>query len=554
MTRDTSAPRALALAFSACFVISLATALLSGNARTFYDDDPIGHEPETQDASGVQAWAIDLSYDLAENLFARPGDQAADVRARNINTIDEVPDSSWFTNRILARPLSLDEAVRGPLTDTGPAPGAWSIVRSKQAGFAPGFTMMDTRNETWFVSFDAKGFPEAATGAIAVANKIFWALGYWQVENYVVSIRRDQLAIAESAKVVPQSGKARLMKFSDIEDVLARSHRSADGTYRAVAARAVPGRPLGGFRYHGTRPDDPNDIVPHEHRRELRALRVFGAWTNLVDMKAGNTLDTLITANGGGTVRHYLQDVGSTFGTGANAPREYDEGWEYLYEGDLSLKRLYTFGFFTQPWQTVRYVKSSAIGRFEGTEFDPTGWRPRVPTAAFLRARADDTFWAARRVMAFSDDLIRAIVNTGQYTDPRAAQHLADVLIERRDKIGRTYLNAINPVIDVALASNGTLTFDNAAVKAGVAVAPAGGYVVQWARFDNNTGERRPLGASTANDGRTQAPVSLPSESGAYITLEIRAVQPATPSWGVPVTAVFRRDDGWRLVGLERLP
>jgi hypothetical protein len=36
--------------------------------------------------------------------------------------------------------------------------------------------------------------------------------------------------------------------------------------------------------------------------------------------------------------------------------------------------------------------------------------------------------------------------------------------------------------------------------------------------------------------------------------LEIRAVQPPDPSWGVPVTAFFRRADGWRLVGLERMP
>ena len=109
----------------------------------------------------------------------------------------------------------------------------------------------------------------------------------------------------------------------------ARRTGAPTAAYRAVAARAVPGRPIGGFRYYGTRPDDPNDVVPHEHRRELRALKVFGAWTNLVDMKAGNTLDTVVVENGRSVVRHYLQDVGSTFGTGANGPREYDEGWEY---------------------------------------------------------------------------------------------------------------------------------------------------------------------------------------------------------------------------------
>ena len=553
MHRGSMITRRLAPLF---LLLAISSTSPSGNGRKFYDDDPLAREPETQDASGVQEWEIDLFYDLAENLFARPGDPAPNARARNINTIDEVPDSSWFTNRILARPLSIVDAVRGPLSGPGPAPGPWAVVRAKEAGFAPGFTMNDAKGETWFVSFDAKGFPEAATGAIVVANKIFWALGYWQAENYLVSMRPDQLVVSGSATVVPPSGKRRAMKSSDIEHVLSRAHRSADGTYRAVAARAVPGRPLGGFRYHGTRPDDPNDIVPHEHRRELRALKVFGAWTNLVDMKAGNTLDTLITTNGRGAVRHYLQDVGSTFGTGANAPREYDEGWEYLFEGEHAWKRLYTLGFFLRPWQTVGYVTNPAIGRFEGAQFDPPGWRPRVPTAAFLRARADDTFWAARRVMAFSDDMIRAIAATGQYGDPQAARLLADVLIERRDRIGQVYLNAINPVVNVALAEDGTLTFENAAVNAGVAEAPGGGYVIEWARFDNNTGTISPLGTSTAKPaaGRSEAPAALSSAPGAYIRLEMRAVEPPDPSWGMPVVAYFRRAAGWRLVGLERMP
>ena len=45
---------------------------------------------------------------------------------------------------------------------------------------------------------------------------------------------------------------------------------------------------------------------------------------------------------------------------------------------------------------------------------------------------------AARRVMAFSDDLIRAAVQTGQYSDPVAAAHLASVLRQRRDAIADT--------------------------------------------------------------------------------------------------------------------
>jgi hypothetical protein len=152
--------------------------------------------------------------------------------------------------------------------------------------------------------------------------------------------------------------------------------------------------------------------------------------------------------------------------------------------------------------------------------------------------------------------MIRAVVKTGQYSDPAAERLLGDVLIERRDAIGDAYLNAINPVVDVKLDETGTLTFDNAACRTGVAVVPAGGYVIQWARFDNNTGTSTEIGASTAGGATpsSQAPAPLPSDPGAYIKLEIRAVQPPSASWGVPIQVYFKRDGGWKLVGLERMP
>jgi len=481
---------------------------------------------------------------------------AAGSRAGNINTIDEVPDSSWFTNRILARPVSVEEITRGPLEGTGPKPGACTVVRAKEVGAAPGFTMEDAEGTTWFVSFDAKGHPEAATASITVANKLFWALGFWQVENYLITIDPKTLVIGESAKWDPPSGRRRQMRRGDLESVLDRANRSADGTYRAVAARGLSGKLIGGFRFVGTRPDDPNDIVPHEDRRELRALRVFGAWTNLTDMKAGNTLDTIISEGGKGIIRHYLQDVGSTFGTGASGPKEYDEGWELLYEGDKVLKRAFSLGFVPRmAWQTARYEPFDAIGRFEGDAFVPSGWRPRVPTAAFLKARPDDDFWAARRVMAFSDALIRAAVKTGQFSDPAAEKHLGDVLIKRRDKIGREYFLAINPLVDFAL--DGTaLTFENAAVAARVAEPPAGGYSAAWFTFDNATGNTSPIGEMTDGSGpKLDVPRGLPTTPGSYIKVEVRAVTPAHDAWAKPVEVYFRRmAEGWKLVGLERLP
>ena len=119
-----------------------------------------------------------------------------------------------------------------------------------------------------------------------------------------------------------------------------------------------------------------------------------------------------------------------------------------------------------------RIHRYPAIGRFEGDWFDPVTWKPHTPTAAYLEMRADDAFWAARRVMAFTDEMIRAVVKTGEFSDPAAEQYMADVLIKRRTKIGQAYLTAVNPIVDPALDGSGTLTFGNVAVQFGLATAP----------------------------------------------------------------------------------
>jgi hypothetical protein len=67
-------------------------------------------------------------------------------------------------------------------------------------------------------------------------------------------------------------------------------------------------------------------------------------------------------------VKHYLQDVGSTFGM-ANGPHEWDIGWEHFYESGASRRRLLSFGFALSPWQTVPYTEYSSVGRFVGAHF-----------------------------------------------------------------------------------------------------------------------------------------------------------------------------------------
>src|SRR5215203_324631 len=186
------------LLLAVCVIALLGTrAPLSGSNPRFYDDDPLGVEPETQNASAVKDRDIDLVSDVLLNLFTKPGDPTPDVRAKDVNTIDEVPDSSWFTNRIYARPFSVADLERGANTIAGPAVGPWTVIRPKTAGVAPGFTITDANDEVWFLTFDPRDAPRAATGAIAVAMRLFWALGYHQVESYLAVLHPDTLTIAQ---------------------------------------------------------------------------------------------------------------------------------------------------------------------------------------------------------------------------------------------------------------------------------------------------------------------------------------------------------------------
>ena len=279
---------------------------------------------------------------------------------------------------------------------------------------------------------------------------------------------------------------------------------------------------------------------------------MFGAWTNVTDFKAENTLDTLLSENGHKIVKHYLQDVGSSFGV-CNDIHTWDVSWEHFVQGGLMAKRLASFGFALSPWQTVKYTEGPEIGKFEGDRFDPLTWRTHTPNAALMEMRDDDAFWAARRVAAFSDEMIRAIVHTGEFNDPAAEKAIGDIMIKRRDKIVRTYLPAVNPIVEPRLENN-QLSFENAAVTAGVRDAVEA-YRAAWFEFDNTTGATRPLGATSSPTTTIAAPQGLPAATGSFIAVDISANSREHDAWARPVRTYFRLDaDGWKLLGLERMP
>jgi hypothetical protein len=536
-----------------CVAAALTMASSAASPR-FYGDDPVRSESDTQDASAMKPLEVDLLADLATNLLG-PRTVVAE-RAKNLNTVDEVPDSSWYTNRAGAQPLTPADVFRGPDTTAGPEPGVWTVTSSKSDGVTPGFTVKDAKGQLWFLKFDPPGFRGMATGTEVAVTKLMWALGYHVPENHIAYMRREQLVLGNTAKFTPPGGKRRAMRLEDIDTLLQRADREPDGAYRIVASKALPGKPIGRIRFVDTRPDDPNDVVPHEDRRELRGYGVFAAWLNHVDAKAINSLDTLITENGRSYVRHHLLDFGSALGSGGVGPADYWEGDEYLLEPRDTLKRMLSLGFAIPKWHTAPFHEAPSIGRFpaDNASFNPDLWKPRVPNPAFLHARADDKFWAAQKLMSLTTDLLRAAVKAGDFRDPASEDFLVRALAERRDAIGREYLTAVNPIADPSLDDAGVLTFRNASVDADFARAPAG-YRAVWFRFDNATSRTVRIAETQARSTRFEAPSGLPCHDGGFVKIELSSIDGSRPSWTQPINVFFRYQQGqWQLVGLERMP
>jgi hypothetical protein len=533
----------------------VAVSLLTAEQRTtprFYVDDPLWVEPITQDVVASNRYEPNLVYQSMRGLRGKPAD-AKQVRAQNLNTVDEVPDGMFFENRIGRRTLTPQDIARGSNTSDGPAPAPWTVVSAKSDGVTPGFTIRDSRNDLWFIKFDPPGWRAMATGTEVVAAKLFWALGYHTVEYYVSQLSPSSLVVGKDARIEPPGQRERSMVEADVAALLARADRDPDGTYRVIISKAAPGRPVGRIKFEGTRSDDPNDLVPHEHRRELRAYRVFASWLNHVDAKGINSLDALVKENGRTFIRRYLLDFGSVLGSAATGPREKWEGFEELVEspGDI-LARIFTLGLRVPQWSRIQYYESPAIGRVPTNHdwFNPETWRAHIMPRAFWYLRSDDAFWAASRLALVTDAMIDAAVAEGRFGNPEAERQLARVIRERRDRIVQTYLPAVNPLTAPSLDGNGQLTFINAAVAAGVAQPPTG-YEAAWYRFDNVTGIRTPIGVTKSATPTMAAAGAL---EGEFVSVDVSAVG-GVAAWRTPASLYFRRSSaGWSLVGLTRQP
>ena len=386
--------------------------------------------------------------------------------AVNVNAFDEVPNSSWFTNRNHVRAIPVAELAQGPDGVDMPRK-PWTIKHPKEGGVTEGFQVLDADGRKWLIKLDPRGYAQIGSGADMVARTLYHAAGYNVPHNEPVRFRREDLVIAPD---LLKGAKGERYTEADLDSALAWGAQFADGSYSACASLFIAGHIVGSPSTTRRRRGDANDWYAHVNRRELRGLFVISSWLGNWDTEDHQFLDSFVaTEDSLGHIEHYVLDVGSTFGASATGPKLEWDGYEYGIDYGWIGRRFVTLGFAEEPWRRAHQETGiSSVGRFESAIYTPQGFKPGVQQMVFRAMTDRDGYWGAKIVASFSDAQIAAAVDAAHYEDPRARDFLVRNIITRRDKIARYWFARVAP-LDFFTIEDGTLRFHDLASELGLA-------------------------------------------------------------------------------------
>lgn len=463
----------------------------------YADTLPIPEPGEKTENRFARAALLHAPYDMAEPFTDSEGE------ALNITHFDDVVPSAWWEPRMGYRPITPRELAVGPAApEDAPDTRRLTVVDAKSAGVTPGFTVEDGKGDRYIVKFDPPEFFHIQSAASIIVSKLMWGAGYHVPEDYLMVFDSAALEVAEDAELETGGGE-RPMTMDDVRDLLARTKTLPDGRFLAVASKYVPGIPKGPFFFAGTRDDDPNDHYRHEHRRDVRALRVFSAWVNNTDLREGNTLDVYVEP---GYLRHYVIDFGATLGSGSTRTKHPKDGVERPADIWRFLTRFATLGAYQADWEDDAWtLPHTSLGYMRAEGFDPGSWKATWTNPAWVNLTDADGYWASKILAAFTDEHIRAAVAEGGLPTRELEDTLGAIMIARRDRTVAHWYGTVSTVEEPELTSTGPgavrVTFRDLGLEEGLWAPAATRYV--WALHH----DRRTLaeGEARAGTGPRQA-------------------------------------------------
>ena len=526
------------------------------------DEEPnhVSCAPRTTDAT--------IYWDGADQMFFRPLSQAVGIarggEAVNTNSLDEVPDSAWFTNRVGAHPVSLDElrlnaCPQDKLLDPTSAPdGSWLIDQGKTTGSTPGFRMKVPGKGKYLVKVEAHG-PERQAAATVIGEAVYWASGYNASCEQVLWVKPSIFKL-KPGLTARRGNFGDLYAFNqkEVDDLFAHSTMQG-GLLRITASSWIPGQVIGQFRYEGTRDDDPNDIVPHESRRELRGARVLASWIGHVDCREGNSLDAWVPDTKGGAldsspghVVHYQIGTSAAMGNVWDwDPISRRFNYAYILDwGDLA-SNFFTLGAAPHVYDHVQKAPGQEMfGYWNVADFDPDAWKNEYPNPAFDRMTERDAAWMARILARFTPAMVRTLAEMGKLSEPSTTDYLESVLEGRLEKILERYLTRLSPMAGVHVEGRERLCATDLADARTLRLPTAFHYTARWM-----DGRFLPL----ARDGSSVcvalphvAPDGGPADDAAERYVRVRLEDGVARGPLLAYLYDLGPARGYRLVGLER--
>ena len=296
-----------------------------------------------------------------------------------------VDDSSFYTNRSPDE-LTPERVALGPAPELRPRP-PFAIQKLRARHGRRSFVGRDACGRIYLFKLDDEQYPELATSATIIGQRILWAAGYNVPPVFLVDIEGTG---------DPHFDGRRATATLYLEN--ARGHFHFDW-----------------FRY----------------RRELRGLRLVSAWINDVDRVDTNTL----VVEEDGRAIYYLIDFDSCLGAWQGRPKESWRGWRYQWDIAWTFARLLTLGLAHPEPQPRQAVVSPALGRFAADDFDPLAWRPQVPNSAFEHMDAADRRWIVAKIAQLGRPQIERIVAEARLSNPADGRYLVEALLGRRARI-----------------------------------------------------------------------------------------------------------------------
>jgi hypothetical protein len=523
------------------------------------DKRPFTEEPEEYYSSFL--W--DGADQMAFRPFAKLWKLNLADEAMNVNAMDEVPDSSWFTNRIGRRTVGLEEVRRGPCSGPplDPTKGPWTVVGAKPNGANPGFPIKAADGRRYMLKYDGVVQGPRATTADTVVSKIYHAAGFDVPCNEVVFFDRSILQIDPEAMSRDAAGNKVPMTDKDLDTIFSKAVRLPDGRYRSSASLFLSGKPIGPFRYEETRGDDPNDVIPHQERRELRGAYVLAGWVNHFDAREQNSLDMFVDAPGdnGGYVQHNYLDFGDCFGSIWEPPMMGRRiGYSHYFAADHIFIDLLTFGTIKRPWDTNRFsVTKKVFGYYQIDNFVPDEYRPGYPNPAMLRMTEHDGAWMARVIARMTPAHIKSMIEGARLQDKVVHDELVRVVLGRRMKVLARYLSRLSALTDPEVKMSATgrpeLCMDDLGITAGV--FPAMGRRYGARAFLGNTATKQEIAQIRTTP---KVCVDLPVVGGAsqdsprYLMVDMYALSGSQPAVPARVHLYHLGGTNYKVVGLER--